>query len=110
MSYEDLKKDKKILDDISGNLEYYIDTKQLNHSYITNEKIKLWCGLFIKNYEKAFKREIENDREDIEFGNFEIIYRTEKNKNLIPFLENLFTIYKILIDKIWRRLLLPKDR
>ena len=110
MSYEDFKKDKKKLDDVSGNFEFLIDTKQLNHSYITHKKIKLWCELFIKNYEKAFGKEIENGKEDIEFGNFEIIYRTEKNKNLIPFLKNLFTIYKILIDKIWRRLLSPKDR
>jgi len=109
MSYEDFKKDKKELDKISTNFERLINSKQLNDPCITHNKIRHWAKLFMKNYEKAFSHEIEEGREDLEYTNFIGIYQKARDKNLIPRLEILFTIYKILRNKIWFRLLHPRD-
>ena len=93
---------------MSIKLEFYINMNILDAPELTHNIIKTWAKYFKKCYEKAFQEEIFWGDEDLEFADFIMIYDTEKNKNLVPFFKDLFTIYKKLNDKTWKRLLHTK--
>ena len=90
-------------------LQFYIDVNILDAPELTHNAVKTWAKFFKKYYKKAFREEIFWGDEDLEFVDFIKIYEAEKNKDLVPFLENLFTIYKKLYDKTWKRLLHSND-